>query len=160
MAAIVPTTKTPAHMILGGKDQKASLKIEFSRQKALRNAAARFRAMVLQHAVTADADFIPRLFRHFCEQCFRYFHTGTPARAFVSVGRAELAVVGSTAKRATVGVTQIHCFDLAPANSLDAVKQSILINASVGPSQPNNSGFKRWASNSVPSMTRGPGRLK
>src|SRR5437868_1056386 len=102
MAAIVPATKTTPQMILGRKDQKARLKIKFSGQKALRNAAAQFCAMVLQYAVTADADFIPRLFRHFCEQRFRYLDMGTPARAFVRLRGAELAVVGSAAKGANV----------------------------------------------------------
>ena len=147
-------------MILCGKNQQPRLKIKLFWQKTLRNGAVRFGAMELQYTVTTDAGFITRLLRYFREQRFRNFHSSAPARTFVGSRGAKLTVVGSTTKRATVHVVQIHRLDVGPVETVDVVRQSILINASAGPTQRNNSGCNRCASNSVPSTTRGPGRLK
>ena len=83
MAAAAAATMAPPQMILLGENHPASgvqIKIPNPRRRRC------LVFMKFRDAAGADADAIAKIFRHLREQFRRYFHLGTPARAFVSGG--------------------------------------------------------------------------
>lgn len=108
MAAVVPATIAASLMVFGGEHQQAGFKIEFTRAWLLRRYPAGFGPVKLHHALAADARLVPQFSRDLREQGGGNFHTRAPARAFVSVRRAKLAIVRSATQRAVTVIGWIH----------------------------------------------------
>lgn len=104
MAATVAATITTPQMKGGGENHQPAIKIKIAGQDFGRGKAIRLGAMKFHHARTADAGFVQQIRRDLREEFVGDFCVKAPARAFVGICRAKLAIIWLTAERAAAGI--------------------------------------------------------
>ena len=101
-------------MIFGSEHQQSRFKIEFSGAGFLRRDCVGLGAVKSHDALAAEAGLVPQFRRDLREQGVGDFHMRAPARTFVGVGRAELAIVRLATQRAATVIGWIHWFCSKP----------------------------------------------
>ncbi len=104
MPAATAAAVAAPQMVGRRKDHHPVFKIKIAGQDFPGSPAALAGTVKLHHAGAAEAGLVLQVSRHLREQGIGNFHFGAPARAFVSGGRAKLAVIGLAAQRALSGL--------------------------------------------------------
>jgi hypothetical protein len=113
MPAIVAAAVTPTQMIFRGENQSSVwIKVEIA-GKIFRIRSGRISgAMKNRDARVADARAVFQILRHPRQQFFRNLYSRAPARAFVCIHGAELAMIVRAAQRTfsriQCGIVGIH----------------------------------------------------